>query len=160
MKPGDYVQITVTDTGIGMDEATRTRMFEPFFTTKAPGKGTGLGLSTVYGFVRQCGGYIGVTVDAGPRHVDRTACCRARRAPATDPTPTPAALVPETRVSGEQTVLVAEDEDGVRQLAVESLERRGYRVLSAASGEEALEGGLQPTTAPSTCCSATWSCPA
>ena len=137
VKPGDYVQITVTDTGVGMDEATRTRMFEPFFTTKAPGKGTGLGLSTVYGFVRQCGGYIGVLSTPGqgtsielllPR-AQRARGRRSRRPRKPNP-PGKAATA---------TVLVAEDEDGVRELAVESLERRGYRVLAAASGEEALK---------------------
>ena len=137
VKPGDYVQITVTDTGVGMDEATRTRMFEPFFTTKAPGQGHRLGLSTVYGFVRQCGGYIGVLSTPGqgtsielllPRAPG--AGGRPRRRRRLD------ARAAERRT---ETVLVAEDEDGVRQLAVESLERRGYRVLAAASGEEALK---------------------
>jgi signal transduction histidine kinase/CheY-like chemotaxis protein len=135
VKPGDYVQITVTDTGVGMDETTRTRMFEPFFTTKAPGKGTGLGLSTVYGFVRQCGGYIGVMSTPGQGTSIDLLLPRAK-APAVTPTPTPAVPASQSRM---ETILLAEDEEGVRQLAVESLERRGYRVLAAASGEEALK---------------------
>ncbi len=135
VKPGDYVQITVTDTGVGMDEATRTRMFDPFFTTKAPGKGTGLGLSTVYGFVRQCGGYISVLSTPGQGTSIELLLPRASTA-AVLPTPTQV----EPAVNGATaTILVAEDEDGVRQLAVQSLERRGYRVLAAASGEEALK---------------------
>ena len=136
VKPGDYVQITVTDTGIGMDEATRTRMFEPFFTTKAPGKGTGLGLSTVYGFVRQCGGYIGVMSTPGQGTSIELLLPRAST-PATPPTP--AAKSESDGKSATATVLVAEDEDAVRELAVDSLERRGYRVLAASSGEEALK---------------------
>jgi two-component system cell cycle sensor histidine kinase/response regulator CckA len=136
VKPGDYVRITVTDTGIGMDEATRARMFEPFFTTKAPGKGTGLGLSTVYGFVRQCGGYIGVLSTPGRGTSIELLLPRASRAPV--PVMPPAAFEADPP-SAHETVLVAEDEDGVRQLAVESLERRGYQVLSAPSGEEALK---------------------
>jgi len=136
VKPGDYVQITVTDTGIGMDEATRTRMFDPFFTTKAPGKGTGLGLSTVYGFVRQCGGYIGVMSTPGKGTSIELLLPRAST-PATPPTP-PAQTESDVK-SATATVLVAEDEDGVRELAVETLERRGYRVLVASSGEEALK---------------------
>ena len=136
VKPGDYVQITVTDTGIGMDEATRTRMFDPFFTTKAPGKGTGLGLSTVYGFVRQCGGYIGVMSTPGQ---GTSIELLLPRASTTAMPPTPHFQAEHAGSSATATVLVAEDEDGVRQLAVESLERRGYRVLAAASGEEALK---------------------
>jgi signal transduction histidine kinase len=136
VKPGDYVRITVTDTGIGMDETTRSRMFEPFFTTKAPGKGTGLGLSTVYGFVRQCGGHIGVSSISGQGTSIELLLPRAK----TTPTPvTPPTSVKEDPRSAHETVLVAEDEDAVRQLAVESLERRGYHVLSASSGEEALQ---------------------
>jgi signal transduction histidine kinase/CheY-like chemotaxis protein/sensor domain CHASE-containing protein len=135
VKPGDYVQITVTDTGIGMDESTRTRMFEPFFTTKAPGKGTGLGLSTVYGFVRQCGGYIGVLSTPGEGTSIELLLPRAQ-APAALHTPTSDA---GRSHAGMETILLAEDEEGVRQLAVESLERRGYRVLAAASAENALK---------------------
>jgi len=136
VKPGDYVQVTVTDTGSGMDEATRTRMFEPFFTTKAPGKGTGLGLSTVYGFVSQCGGYIEVMSTPGQGTSIELLLPRAQTAAIT-PTPAPQVEAPSSGLK--ETVLLAEDEEGVRQLAIESLERRGYRVLAAASGEEALK---------------------
>jgi signal transduction histidine kinase/CheY-like chemotaxis protein len=135
VKPGDYVQVTVTDTGTGMDEATRARMFDPFFTTKAPGKGTGLGLSTVYGFVRQCGGYIGVR--SAPGQGTSIELLLPRTESAAIVTPTPSSMI-EAPGDGMATVLLAEDEEGVRQLAIEALERRGYRVLPAASGEEAL----------------------
>jgi signal transduction histidine kinase/CheY-like chemotaxis protein len=134
--PGDYVQITVTDTGTGMDEATRTRMFEPFFTTKAPGKGTGLGLSTVYGFVRQCGGYISVMSTPGRGTSIEVLIPRATVA-APEYVPPPISDSPAARAG--ETILLAEDEDSVQQLALEALQRRGYRVLAAASGEEALK---------------------
>jgi signal transduction histidine kinase/ActR/RegA family two-component response regulator len=136
VKAGDYVQITVTDTGVGMDEATRTRMFDPFFTTKAPGKGTGLGLSTVYGFVRQCGGYIGVMSTPGQ---GTSIELLLPRASTTAMPPTPHFNAEHAGAGATATVLVAEDEEAVRELAVETLERRGYRVLAAASGEEALK---------------------
>jgi signal transduction histidine kinase len=139
VRPGNYVQITVTDTGVGMDESTRARMFEPFFTTKPPGHGTGLGLSTVYGFVRQCGGYIGVMSTPGQ---GTSVELLLPRAPVPDPPApaTPPGYPPMTAKAdrGRQTVLVVEDEDAVRQLAVESLKRAGYHVIAAASGEEAL----------------------
>jgi len=135
VKPGDYVQVTVTDTGVGMDEATRTRMFDPFFTTKTPGKGSGLGLSTVYGFVRQCGGYISVLSTPGRGTSIELLLPRAATPAAP---PTPASQHDSGSRHAPATVLVAEDEEGVRELAVETLARRGYRVLSAASGEEAV----------------------
>ena len=135
VKPGDYVQITVTDTGIGMDEATRTRMFEPFFTTKPHGQGTGLGLSTVYGFVRQCGGSIGVLSTPGTGTSIELLLPRASdRAPVTPKLRSHS----EITKRGTETVLVAEDEEAVRALAVQSLQRSGYQVIASASGEEAI----------------------
>ena len=138
VRPGEYVQITVTDTGIGMDEATRSRMFEPFFTTKPHGQGTGLGLSTVYGFVRQCGGYIGVLSTPGEGTsiellLPRAPAMRVLKPHTPPPQPT------GDRKPGRETVLVVEDEEAVRQFAVASLQRHGYQVLSASSGEEALK---------------------
>lgn len=135
VKPGDYVEIVVRDTGVGMDDATRTRMFEPFFTTKTAGKGTGLGLSTVYGFVRQCGGFINVTSTPGQGTSIELLLPRAR---ATVPTPSSPAVITEPSAGSLETVLLAEDEEGVRQLTVATLERRGYHVLSATCGEDAL----------------------
>jgi signal transduction histidine kinase len=138
VKAGDYVQITVTDTGVGMDEATRARMFEPFFTTKPHGQGTGLGLATVYGFVRQCGGYIGVMSTPGRGTSIELLLPRARlRADDRPATPTP--LLSDHGQPGRETVLVVEDEEAVRQFAVESLRRQGYHVLPSSSGEEALK---------------------
>jgi two-component system cell cycle sensor histidine kinase/response regulator CckA len=137
VRAGDYVQVTVTDTGTGMDESTRLRMFDPFFTTKTPGKGTGLGLSTVYGFVRQCGGYIGVLSTPGQGTSIELLLPRALTGAVTPSTP--AALVELVAGVTGLTVLLAEDEDGVRQLAVEVLTRHGYQVLAAANGEAALK---------------------
>ena len=135
VRPGDYVQITVTDNGIGMDEATRTRMFDPFFTTKPHGQGTGLGLSTVYGFVRQCGGSIGVLSTPGK---GTSIELLLPRAPDARPVTPKLRRQSEEPKRGTETVLVAEDEEAVRALAVQSLERSGYQVIASASGEEAI----------------------
>ena len=131
--PGEYVGITVSDTGEGMDAATAERVFEPFFTTKPAGEGTGLGLSTVYGIVKQTGGSIWVYSEPGhgttfrvylPRVWDRTAEREAR--------------TPPPRAAGEGTVLVVEDNATVRDLVAELLEQFGYTVVTAANGDEAL----------------------
>jgi CheY-like chemotaxis protein len=134
LRAGGYAVLTVSDTGVGMDEATRVRIFEPFFTTKEPGQGTGLGLSTVYGIVEQHGGMIsaesargvGTTFTIHLPHVE-AAVEAAGAGP--EPAASPAA--------GE-TVLVVEDDDEVRALAVEILKERGYTVLAAADGPKAL----------------------
>ncbi len=133
-RPGRYVSLRVADTGVGMDEDTLARIFEPFFTTKPKGKGTGLGLSTVYGIIKQSGGSIGVRSRPGqgasftiylPR-VEEPACAEI-----TD-TESPGAF------EGTETVLVAEDEPGVRSLVHASLRLKGYTVLEAGNGTEAL----------------------
>jgi CheY-like chemotaxis protein len=141
VKPGDYVTVSVKDTGSGMDEATRRRMFEPFFTTKPFGRGTGLGLSTVYGFVRQCGGHVSVQTAPGQGTTISLVLPRATAAQAPRPEPEPepeAAPAPEPAGHGRETVLVVEDEDAVRALASRSLKSQGYHVLTAANADEAL----------------------
>ena len=136
LRPGEYVVITVRDSGHGMDEGTRSRIFEPFFTTKAPGQGTGLGLSTAYGIVKQSGGYIAVSsvVDQGttfsimlPRvSGDAEAAAVPERA---------AAPAPKSR----GTVLLVEDESAVREATKRMLRKVGFTVLEARHGEDALQ---------------------
>jgi len=134
IRPGAYVLLAVTDTGQGMDASTRARIFEPFFTTKEQGKGTGLGLATVYGVVKQSGGCIWVNSEPGkgarfevylPRVEERAEAARAQE-------------VPDASVRRRATVLIAEDEEAVRELASEFVSSAGYTVLTAKDGAEAL----------------------
>ena len=133
-RPGAYVMIAVTDTGIGMDESVRSRIFEPFFTTKERGKGTGLGLSMVYGVVKQSGGYIWVYSEPGQGSTFKLFL------PRVDSAPDPREASDEDRevLAGTEAVLVAEDEEVVRSLVVRLLELRGYRVFAADGGAAAL----------------------
>ena len=132
--PGPYVELTVTDTGVGMDAETRTHVFEPFFTTKEVGRGTGLGLSTVYGIVKQSGGFIWVESEPGRGASFHVALPRVEVAPAS---PEPATPTPRA-AAGAETILITEDEPGVRAAARTVLSRLGYRVLEAESGDAAL----------------------
>ena len=132
---GDYVELSVTDTGEGMNEDTKSRIFEPFFTTKGPGKGTGLGLATVYGIVRQTGGGIAVESEVGKGSTFRI-YLPLERAPV-DQVKTVHAPV-EKSVNFE-TVLVAEDEEIVRELVCDVLAEQGYNVMCAVDGIEAMQ---------------------
>ncbi len=134
IKNGPYVMIAVSDNGQGMDRETQARIFEPFFTTKEKGKGTGLGLSTVYGIIKQSGGYVFVQSELGRGTVFTIYFPRIDE-PSDAIGATPVALA---AAGGTETVLLVEDEDSVRQLVRETLESRGYRVLEAANGQAAL----------------------
>jgi signal transduction histidine kinase len=134
LKPGDYVMLSVTDTGAGMDEETMSHIFEPFFTTKGPGKGTGLGLATVYGIVRQTGGGISVESELGQGSIFRIYLPQVS-APVEF---TKLAPAPVEKSENFETVLVVEDEDIVRELVCEVLEEQGYNVICARDGVEAL----------------------
>jgi two-component system, cell cycle sensor histidine kinase and response regulator CckA len=134
-KPGAYVMLAISDTGTGMDDAARSRVFEPFFTTKPQGKGTGLGLATVYGIVEQSAGFIDVASELG---VGTSIKVYLPRLAIEVPPPADAKPLKKLR-SGTETILLVEDEAGVRALARRALETRGYRVLEAASGVLALQ---------------------
>ena len=132
--PGPHVRLTVTDTGMGMDAATRDRIFEPFFTTKGLGKGTGLGLATVYGVMNQAGGSIHVYSEPGYGTTFHAYFPRVDTQPAEQHAATESATVP----SGRETILLVEDERAVRGYAQRVLTSLGYTVLEAANGADAI----------------------
>lgn len=132
--PGPHVMLSVGDTGSGMDESTMAHIFEPFFTTKSVAKGTGLGLATCYGIIRQCGGSIRVTSTLGK---GTTFCVYMPRAEAPGTVIAPA--LPAVACDGTETVLVVEDDDLVRRVAVRTLRLKGYVVHEAGSPKQALE---------------------
>jgi two-component system cell cycle sensor histidine kinase/response regulator CckA len=135
LQPGGYVILSVSDTGCGMDAEARSHLFEPFFTTKQQGKGTGLGLSTVYGIVKQSGGYVTVESNVGKGTTFRIYLPRIQAAVEEGNVP----LLPPAESNGNETILVVEDETALRRLLCLSLERRGYTVLAAKDGAVAIE---------------------
>jgi two-component system, cell cycle sensor histidine kinase and response regulator CckA len=138
IRPGNYVLLTVRDSGLGMDKETQSRIFEPFFTTKEKGKGTGLGLSTVYGIVKQSGGYVMVQSEEGRGTSFHIYLPRAEGAVERHQAP-----VAHTALGGTETVLLVEDEEPVRQLVRDTLAAKGYQVVEAENGETGLAAAAQ-----------------
>jgi len=136
LSPGFHAELVVSDNGSGMDAKTREHIFEPFFTTKEPGKGTGLGLATVFGIIRQHGGF--VSVDSEPNHGTTFRIYLPAVKAAVEPAQ-PRSKPEETAFrGGKETLLVADDHEGIREMVRSALEGCGYRVLLAVNGEEAI----------------------
>jgi CheY-like chemotaxis protein len=133
VKPGNYVKISVTDTGMGMDERTRKRIFEPFFTTKEMGRGTGLGLAIVYGIVTGHGGFINVYSEKGHGATFNVYL------PASEKKVEKEKKVPGPLLQGKETILVVDDEEVIINVSRMILETLGYKVFMAKSGQEAIE---------------------
>ncbi|MFZ1199097.1 MAG: ATP-binding protein, partial [Desulfobacterales bacterium] len=133
LKPGRYVKITISDTGIGMDESILQRIFDPFFTTKKLGKGSGLGLYSAYGIIKNHGGHIQVASKEGRGTIFTIFL------PATKRKLEPSAASSPRRVLGRETVLLVDDEDKIREVCREGLKLLGYSVVAAESGERAVE---------------------
>jgi two-component system cell cycle sensor histidine kinase/response regulator CckA len=141
LMPGQYVRLTVSDTGVGMPPETQAHIFEPFFTTKPLGKGTGLGLATVYGIITQSGGFLGVDSQVG------RGTSFAIYFPAVDAAVEPRVhvLIAERVAGGSETILLAEDDDAVRGLVRHTLSEHGYTVLQGRDGDDALAVARQHT---------------
>jgi PAS domain S-box-containing protein len=136
VKPGEYVMLAISDTGMGMDADTQTHIFEPFFTTKGP-KGTGLGLSTVYGIIKQSEGYIWVYSEPGKGTTFKIYLPRVSATGEAIAAPPPVAALPPER--GRETILLVEDEVNLRSLTRQSLENQGYTVIEAGDGASAIQ---------------------
>jgi CheY-like chemotaxis protein len=134
IRAGQHVTISISDTGVGMDEETQSHLFEPFFTTKNPGHGTGLGLATAYGIIRQSGGAIGIVSELGKGATARIYLPVAE----VKAEPVAESSAPAKPLTGAETILLVEDEARVRKLIVDVLTTRGYRVLEATRGNEAV----------------------
>lgn len=139
VQPGQYVMLSISDSGCGMDETTKTRIFDPFFTTKAPGKGTGLGLSTVYGIVKQSAGYIWVYSEPGKGTAFKLYFPRVSEVAEAITRP---AAVAGTR-GGSETILLVEDDEDLRELIALVLRNVGYTVLEAGDAQKALEAAAK-----------------
>jgi PAS domain S-box-containing protein len=133
VEPGDYVKISVTDSGIGMDAQTRQRVFEPFFTTKEMGRGTGLGLASVYGIVKNHGGFIDVYSERGHGTIFKIYLPASQRGAYREEE------MPGDTLRGTETILLVDDEEIVLEVSVQLLKSLGYKVMTARSGREALD---------------------